>query len=76
MNERFPADWLEKWLRQYDFISVREQSGVEKLSSFLNYNMKITIQIILLVIAMIIYANYWTTILRGIINKFVKRKVG
>lgn len=29
-----------------------------------------------LVIAMIIYANYWTTILRGIINKFVKRKVG
>lgn len=41
VNERFPAGWLEKWLRQYDFISVREQSGVEKLSSFLNYNMKI-----------------------------------
>lgn len=41
VNERFPAEWLDKWLRQYDFISVREQSGVEKVSSFLGYNMKI-----------------------------------
>lgn len=41
VNERFPAEWLDKWLRQYDFISVREQSGVEKVSSFLDYNKKI-----------------------------------
>lgn len=41
VNERFPEEWLDKWLRQYNFISVREQSGVEKVSSFLDYNMKI-----------------------------------
>lgn len=46
------------------------------LIMFIDNYVGITIQIILLVIAMIIYANYWTTILRGIINKFVKRKVG
>ena len=41
VNERFPEEWLNKWLQQYNFISVREQSGVEKVSSFLDNNMKI-----------------------------------
>lgn len=41
VNERFPEKWLNKWLQQYNFISVREQSGVEKVSSFLDNNMKI-----------------------------------
>lgn len=40
-NDRFQEDWLKKWLNDYDFISVRERSGVNKLSQFLGGERKI-----------------------------------
>lgn len=41
VNERFKEDWLKKWLSQYNFISIREKSGVNKVDKFLNNTKKI-----------------------------------
>lgn len=42
---------------------------------FIDNYIGLTLQILILAITMIVYANYWTVVLRGIINKFMKRKV-
>lgn len=41
VNEKYSEQWLRKWILDYDFISIREQSGVEKLSTLLNDDKKI-----------------------------------
>lgn len=35
VNDRFKEEWLKKWLHQYDFISIREARGVDKVNMFL-----------------------------------------
>jgi len=32
-NQRFPKEWLIKWINDYSSISIREDSGVQKISN-------------------------------------------
>ena len=32
-NRRYPKEWLSKWIKNYNSVSIREDSGVEKVSS-------------------------------------------
>lgn len=41
VNERYTSEWLKQWINDYDFISIREKSGVDKIKSFLENDKKI-----------------------------------
>lgn len=41
INEKYSERWIRKWISDYDFISIREQSGVDKISTLLKDDTRI-----------------------------------